>query len=87
MLHILGTGCVNFAIGINARRRKACEDPLFLTSILMFAMLIRSGCATLPPQTFVIVVLLDERMMPQIGKDMGTGYPPWVVGMGTYGYG
>ena len=23
----------------------------------------------------------------QLGKDMGTGYPPWVVGMGTYGYG
>ena len=22
-----------------------------------------------------------------LGKDMGTGYPPWVVGMGTYGYG
>ena len=24
---------------------------------------------------------------PYLGKDMGTGYPPWVVGMGTYGYG
>ena len=25
--------------------------------------------------------------LPLLGKDMGTGYPPWVVGMGTYGYG
>ena len=65
MLYILGTGCINFTIGINMRRRKACEDPLFHMSILMFVMLIRSGCVSLPPQTFIIVILSDERMMPQ----------------------
>ena len=26
-------------------------------------------------------------LLQDLGKDMGTGYPPWVVGMGTYGYG
>ena len=47
----------------------------------------------LQPGTRIIMrVITDEQADSMltamyIGKDMGTGYPPWVVGMGTYGYG
>ena len=33
------------------------------------------------------VLHLHVAEVEYVGKDMGTGYPPWVVGMGTYGYG
>ena len=69
--HILDVLWRNLGIGVSTRSRKLCEAALFCTIILMLAILINNGCASLLLHILVIFVLSDDKIMlhnvPPIG--------------------
>ena len=58
-------------------------DRLVMQFVCYFRVTLH-GCAVNGNSRIVMGLLVRAFYL---GKDMGTGYPPWVVGMGTYGYG